>query len=156
MIKIYLAGPMFDEADITYNLHLAKTLRENGFEVYCPNENMSINDKTKSDITPERIYREDRDILLDCNVLLCRLSYDPGTMWEAGFMDCLAQLHPEKYYGCIGLTTDSRWNTPYNPELKRADSQCYYFNGFVIGGLNLSLGVHYSVESVIQRLKCLA
>ena len=33
MIKIYLAGPMFDEADIVYNLRLAQTLRENGFDV---------------------------------------------------------------------------------------------------------------------------
>lgn len=153
MVKIYLAGPMFDEADIMYNLHLAQTLRENGFDVYCPNENMSINDKTKSDITPERIYQEDIDNLLSCNVLLCRLCDDPGVMWEAGFMDCLAKMHPEKYHGCIGLTTDSRWNTPYNPELQRADSQCYYFNGFVVGGLNLSLGVRYSVASVIRRLK---
>lgn len=153
MIKIYLAGPMFEEADVMYNLGLAQTLREAGFEVYCPNENMSINDKTQSNITPEKIYRADIDELRTCQVLLCRLCDDPGAMWEAGYMDCLSQTYPEQYCGCIGLTTDSRWSTPYNPNLQRADSQCYYFNGFVIGGLNLSLGVHYSVQSVVRRLK---
>lgn len=153
MLKIYLAAPMFEESDIIYNLQLSRILRKNSYSVYCPNENMSINDKSKSDITPEKIYQADINELLTCNVLLCRICDDPGVMWEAGYMDALSRLYPEKYYGCIGLTTDIRWNTPYNIALKRADNQCFYFNGFVVGGLNLSLGVHYDVNSVISRLK---
>ena len=45
-MKIYLGGPMFTYAEVSNNLRLAKKLRDNGFEVYCPNENDSINDKT--------------------------------------------------------------------------------------------------------------
>lgn len=153
MIKIYIATPMFEQADIEYNYKLASILRSEGFDVYCPNENSSINDKSKNDITPEKIYQADINELLLCNVLLCRLCDDPGVMWEAGYMDCLRAQKGEKYYGCIGLTTDIRWQTPYNQVLKKADNQCYYYNGFVVGGLNLSLGVHYSMESLINRLK---
>lgn len=152
MLKIYLAAPMFEESDIVYNLQLSGILRNNGYLVYCPNENMSINDKSKSDITPEKIYQTDINELLTCNVLLCRICDDPGVMWEAGYMDCLSRMYPKRYHGCIGLTTDIRWNTPYNTALKRADNQCFYFNGFVVGGLNLSLGMHYDVNSVINRL----
>ena len=47
---------MFVRADIINNLRLAKKLRSHGFEVYCPNETTSINDKTRNDITSEKIY----------------------------------------------------------------------------------------------------
>jgi nucleoside 2-deoxyribosyltransferase len=57
MLKIYLAAPMFEEPDIVYNLQLSTILRKNGYLVYCPNENMSINDKSKSDITPEKFIK---------------------------------------------------------------------------------------------------
>ena len=67
-MKIYLGGEMFLYADIVNNLRLAKELRMHGFEVYCPNENTSINDKTRTDITSERIYRSDIDELLSTNL----------------------------------------------------------------------------------------
>ena len=56
MPKIYLGGPMFTYADVMNNLRLAQKLREHGFQVYCPNENDSINDKTRTDLTSEKIH----------------------------------------------------------------------------------------------------
>lgn len=151
-MKIYLGGPMFDQADITYNLALAIKLRDEGFEVYCPNENTSINDKSQVGITAEKIYLTDIDEMHKCNVFLCRISNDPGSMWEAGYMDCLSK-QSDFYYGCIGLTTDIRWQTIPNSNLLKADNQAYYFNGFVIGGLKCSLGVCYSIDELINSLK---
>lgn len=155
-MKIYLGAPMFEEADINYNLYLANKLRENGFYVYCPNENMMINDKSKKGITPELIYQTDIDEMMTCNIFLCRISDDPGVMWEAGYMDCLSKQDPEKYYGCIGLTTDIRWNTTPDSSLMKADNQAFYFNGFVIGGLKLSLGIYYDIDTLVQKIKSLA
>lgn len=152
-MKIYLGAPMFEEADVLYNLHLAKVLRSSGFEVYCPNENMSINDKSQSGITPEKIYLTDIDELESSNVFLCRISDDPGVMWEGGYMDALSRRDPEKYFGCIGLTTDIRWQTVPNPDMPKADNQAFYFNGFVIGGLKNSLGVYYSIDDLIDALR---
>ena len=151
-MKVYLGGPMFERADIDYNLMLAEKLRQKGIEVYCPNENMQINDKSRTDITPEKIYRADIDEMLTCNVFLCRISDDPGVMWEGGYMDCLSQINSERYYGCVGLTTDIRWQTKPTPQASGVDNQSYYFNGFVIGGLKLSLGVYYDIDTLIDAL----
>ena len=54
-MKLYLAGPMFTAAEVAYNLALARRLREHGFAVYCPNESEPINDKTRTDITGQKI-----------------------------------------------------------------------------------------------------
>ena len=90
-MRIYLGGAMFTIADITNNLRLAEKLRNKGFEVYCPNENKNINDKTRTDLTSKDIYLDDIEELKKSNVFLCQISEDSGTMWEAGFMDCLNQ-----------------------------------------------------------------
>lgn len=153
-MKIYLGGAMFTYADIQNNLRLAKKLRENGFEVYCPNENDEINDKTKSDITAEKIYNADIKELESSNVFLCQISEDSGTMWESGYMDCLSKkVDSNIYKGSIGLTTDIRLKTL--PDVKKCgiDNQTMYLNQFVIGGLKCSLGVYTDEDELIKKLK---
>lgn len=74
---------MFCESDIRYNMDLKRIFNKHNFSVYSPNDNNSINDKTRIDITSEKIYTEDMNELLSCNVFLCRIALDCGTMWEA-------------------------------------------------------------------------
>lgn len=153
-MKIYLGGPMFTYADVANNLRLTKKLRENGFDVYCPNENDSINDKTRTDITAERIYMADINELERANVFLCQVAEDSGTMWEAGYMDCLSKkVNAKQYWGSIGLATDIRLQTLPNPEKKGVDNQSMYLNQFIIGGLKLSLGVYTDEDALLLRLK---
>ena len=153
-MKIYLGGPMFTYADVMNNLRLASKLRENGFEVYCPNENDSINDKTRTDITAERIYMADIEELEKANVFLCQVAEDSGTMWEAGYMDCLSKkVNAKQYWGTIGLATDIRLQTLPDPKKKGIDNQSMYLNQFIIGGLKLSLGVYTNENELILRLK---
>ena len=57
--------------------------------VYCPNESEPINDKTRTDITTRMIYDVDIAAVESCNVLICQVSEDSGTNWEAGYLDCL-------------------------------------------------------------------
>ena len=149
--KIYLGGPMFTQADIVNNLRLAEKLRKYGFNVYCPNENDSINDKTRDDITAERIYSADMVELENSNIFLCQIAEDSGTMWEAGYMDCLSR-HNNLYWGCIGLTTDIRLQTCPNPSKSGIDNQSMYLNQFIIGGLKLSLGVFTDEDELIEKL----
>lgn len=144
---------MFTYADISNNLRMACKLRENGFEVYCPNENDSINDKTRTDITAERIYTADIKKLEESNVFLCQVSEDSGTMWESGYMDCLSKhVNPAFYYGSIGLTTDIRLQTLPDPQKAGIDNQSMYLNQFIIGGLKLSLGVFTDEDQLIHKL----
>lgn len=152
-MRIYLGGAMFLQADIVNNLRLAQKLRENGFEVYCPNENESINDKSKTDITAEKIYLADKEELMKSNVFICQISEDSGTMWETGFMDCLSRfVDGNRYYGAIGLITDIRLQSTPDPNKKGVENQALYINQFVVGGLKLSLGIYTNEDEMIQKL----
>jgi nucleoside 2-deoxyribosyltransferase len=152
-MKIYLGGPMFDLPNVRYNLDLAKRIRTLGYDVYCPNENASINDKTRTDITPERVYQADVDELIDANIFLCQVAEDSGTMWEAGFMDCLARhVDAARYLGVIGLATDIRLATSPDPRKIGADNQAWAINAFVSGGLKSSLGLYLNEDDLFVRL----
>ena len=152
-MRIYLGGPMFVQAEVEYNLRLAARLRALDFEVYCPNESEPINDKTRSDITPHKVYQLDIAELEASNVLLCQVSEDSGTNWEAGYMDCLSRkVDPSRYYGIVGLATDMRLKTMPHPEKTGLDNQALHVNALVAGGLQSSLGVYLDEESAIARL----
>ncbi len=152
-MKLYLAGPMFTAAEAAYNLALAARLRRHGFEVYCPNESEPINDKTRNDVTPRLVYDVDIAALEASNVLICQVSEDAGTNWEAGYMDCLSKrVDPARYYGVIGLATDIRLRTPPNPAMTGVDNQAGHVNALVAGGLEQSLGVYLDEETMIARL----
>jgi hypothetical protein len=152
-MRVYLGGAMFTAAEVTNNLRLAALLREHGFEVYCPNESEPINDKTRTDITGKVIYEYDIKELENSNVMICQVSEDSGTNWEAGYMDCLSkQVDPAKYYGVIGLATDIRLRTLPNPNMTGVDNQAGYLNQLVVGGLQLSLGIYLNEGPMIERL----
>lgn len=153
-MQVYIAGPMFIESQIQYNLMLADRIRKLGVNVYCPNENDEINDKARGDITGEKIYEHDILELKKSNVLLCQVADCPGTNWEAGYFDCLSkEVEPDRYWGVIGLTSDIRLKTPPDPEKPGFDNQTMYLNQFMVGGLKCSLGIVYSKEELFERLK---
>ncbi len=152
-MKLYLAGPMFTAAEEAHNLRLAAKLRDHGFAVFCPNESEPSSDKTRTDITPRLIYDVDIAAVESCNVLICQVSEDSGTNWEAGYMDCLAKrVDPQRYYGVIGLATDIRLRTPPDPSKSGVENQAGYVNALVVGGLQQSLGVYLDEETMIARL----
>lgn len=145
---------MFDLPNVRYNLFLAKHIRALGYEVYCPNENATINDKTRTDITPEGVYQADIDELMSANIFLCQVAEDSGTMWEAGFMDCLARhVDPSRYLGVIGIATDIRLATPPDPKKTGPDNQAWALNAFMSGGLKSSLGLYLNEGDLFARLE---
>ena len=152
-MRIYMAGAMFTQAEVEYNLKTAATLRGLGFEVYCPNESEPINDKTRNDITGKVIYEFDIAELSTSNVCLLQVSEDSGSNWEAGHMDCLARhVDPTRYYGVIGLATDIRLRTAPDPSRAGVDNQAGYLNQLVVGGLQLSLGIYTDEPALLARL----
>lgn len=155
-MKVYLGGPMFVSAEVRYNLWLAGALREHGFDVYCPNESEPINDKSRSDITARKIYDADLAALEWANVYVCQVSEDSGTNWEAGFMDCLnKRVDPTRYLGVLGLATDIRLQQQPDPARSGIENQAFYVNSFIVGGLQRSLGVVYTEDELIARLKAI-
>ena len=153
-MRIYLGGPMFTAAEVAHNLRLAARLRQEGFSVYTPNENASINDKSRTDITPERVYEADIHELEAANVFVCQVAEDSGTMWEAGYMDCLSKhVDRERYWGVIGLATDIRLHTNPDPSKTGIDNQALHVNAFISGGLKCSLGVYLDEDTMIDALR---
>lgn len=144
---------MFVSAEVRYNLWLATELRKHGFEVYCPNESEPINDKTRTDITPRKVYDADREALEAANVYICQVSEDSGTNWEAGYFDCLSRyVDPRRYFGVIGLATDIRLGG--QPDLAKTgvENMAWSINAFIIGGLQESLGIVRTEDELIARL----
>jgi hypothetical protein len=153
-MKLYLGGPMFVAAEVRYNLWLAGVLREHGFEVYCPNESEPINDKTRTDITARIIYDADLEALEASNVYICQVSEDSGTNWEAGFMDCLhKRVDPDRYLGVIGLATDIRLQSVPEPSRSGVENMAFSINGFIVGGMQSSLGIVRTEDELIERLQ---
>ncbi len=155
-MRVYLGGPMFVAAEVRYNLWLARTLREAGFEVYCPNESEPINNKTRNDITARKIYDADLEALEWANVYVCQVSEDSGTNWEAGFMDCLSKrVDSSRYYGVLGLATDIRLHQQPDPERTGVENQAFHINAFIVGGMQSSLGIVHTEDDLIDRLKAI-
>ena len=90
-INVYLAGSMFCEADRMYNTYLAERIRErvgDKIDLYVPQENQSINDKTKCADSND-IFWGDYNRLQNCDIFIARIDGDippSGTSAEIGIM----------------------------------------------------------------------
>ena len=90
-IQVYLAGSMFCEADRMYNVYLAEKIREavgDYIDLYVPQENQSINDKTKC-ANSHDIFWGDYNRLQNCDIFIARIDGDippSGTSAEIGIM----------------------------------------------------------------------
>ena len=90
-VQVYLAGSMFCEADRMYNAYLATKIRERVGEyidLYVPQENLSINDKTKC-ADSHAIFWGDYNRLQHTDIFIARIDGDippSGTSAEIGIM----------------------------------------------------------------------
>lgn len=90
-IKVYLAGSMFCEADRMYNAYLAERIRDrfgDMIDLYVPQENTSINDKTKC-ADSNAIFWGDYNRLKNTDIFIARIDGDippSGTSAEIGIM----------------------------------------------------------------------
>lgn len=101
--RIYLAAPLFSEAERSYNAALAGLLQEHFFEVHVPQE---IGDDTPSrgGAEHERIFRLNKEALDDADTVVAVIDgadADSGTAWEMGY--AAAQKKP-----VFALRTDFR------------------------------------------------
>lgn len=81
-MKLYLAGPLFTEAERAFNAQLAELLRELGHKVWLPQ------DEEPRHKTAQAIFQHDVAGLDWCEaVVACMDGPDPdsGTAWECGY-----------------------------------------------------------------------
>jgi hypothetical protein len=122
-LRLYVAGPLFSEAERSWLDMLAARLRAEGFECFVPHEQF----RELADVTVEEVYRVDVEGLRSADALVAWLDgamVDDGTACEIGMFAELARRDRESYRGIVALATDLR--------LERRRQQ-----GVVGGGMNL-------------------
>lgn len=101
--KIYLAAPLFSQAERRYNSFVAGILRENFFKVFSPQDG----DDTESSRTDERekiIYESNVSELKESDIVVGIIDgadADSGTAWEMGYASALSKK-------VVALRTDFR------------------------------------------------
>ncbi len=107
-LRVYLAAPLFSDAERTFNTQVAAGLEEY-VTVYLPQRDgglMSemVKDGVESDIAACRVFKRDMDAILQADYLIAILdgrAIDEGVAFELG----VAFSHAKR---CVGLQTDSR------------------------------------------------
>lgn len=120
--RIYLAAPLFSEAELHFNTQV-KEILDPYFDVYLPQQDGGLMvDMIKQGIHPDSaakiVFQSDIKAIQQCDVLLIVLdgrSVDEGAAFELGYASALGKT-------CIGLQTDVRKLLPYgnNPMLNSA------------------------------------
>lgn len=176
MKKIYLANDLFSEATIAYNEMLYSKLVEMGFDVYAPQKNTEINDKSKA-ADSIAIYNGDTEMLEWCDILLAVIDgpvIDPGVAseigWVAGFNESNSYLNTvASMYGddepkpkkiILGLYTDTRDGCKTATPAKTAmmvmgngESQYCYANLYTVGAIKKHGVLFGSSKDLFEYLK---
>ena len=166
-IQVYLAGSMFCEADRMYNALLAEKIRErvgDYIDLYVPQENQSINDKTKC-ANSHDIFWGDYNRLQNCDIFIARIDGDippSGTSAEIGIMSQRRQDWNKDTIPpmILGLCTDSRnpkrtYLEAKNELMKNEDyeSQYCYFNLFTLGCIKVNGVLATTIEELVTILE---
>ena len=150
-MKIYLAGPLFSNAERSFLDTIAARLRAEGFEVFVPHEQFAEQKFMRSDgdAAADEVYAVDLAGVMGANAVLAWLDgtqVDDGTSVEIGIFSRLAAQDPARYKGIIGLSTDMR--VARRKGLVPADG----INLFVVGAIRASGEVVWSVDEAVAAL----
>ena len=108
-MKVYIAGPLFNEMERQRNKDISELVESFGFETYLPQRDGGIfaellaSGKNIIDVRKE-IFKKDIESIKNCDVILCLLDGrvpDEGMCVELGVAYTLNKK-------CIGYRTDSR------------------------------------------------
>jgi nucleoside 2-deoxyribosyltransferase len=89
--RIYLAAPLYSEAERSYNAIVEDLLRKNFFDVYLPQDTGDDNPKREKK-EHARIYERNKQVLQDADIVLAIIDgsdVDSGTAWEMGYATAL-------------------------------------------------------------------
>jgi Nucleoside 2-deoxyribosyltransferase len=148
-VKLYVAGPLFSEAERSWLDSLAARLRGEGHDCFVPHENFG----QIVDLTPAEVYRVDGEGLRASNALVAWLDgpmVDDGTAAEIGAFAELVRGRDPHYRGMVGIVTDLRL------ERRRGNSVGDGMNLFVVGALESCGRLCWSVDDAVAALRELA
>jgi hypothetical protein len=149
-MRLYVAGPLFSEAERAWLDSLAGRLRGEGFDCFVPHENFP----ELADVTVANVYAVDTDGLHSANALVAWLDgpmVDDGTASEIGMFAELVRSGGEQYRGIVGISTDLR--------LERRREQDVVGGGmnlFVAGAIESCGRIVHTVDELVASLRALA
>lgn len=106
-MKVYLAGPLFNDGERGTLSHIAERLRAANVEVFVPHEQFV----ELEGLDARGVYATDLAGIEGANLVLAWLDgtqVDDGTAVEIGIFTQLCKRDPERYRGIVGLCTDLR------------------------------------------------
>lgn len=108
-MKVYIAGPLFNEMERARNSEMRDFLIENGFDTYLPQEDAGIADflikegRNQASVRKE-IFEKDIEAVRSSDTILCLLDGrvpDEGVCIELGLAFALGKK-------CLGFSTEQR------------------------------------------------
>ncbi len=142
-MKVYLAGPLFNEAEVTQRLKEGKLLREKfpDIDLFNPIE-QPFNENKQTLPTPIDIYSGDANAIINSDVVILDMTNeDSGVMVELG----LSIAYNKKI---IAINSDIRLKSA-----NKYDIPSYAMNHFVLGGILKHGILVYSFEEAMEELK---
>jgi len=85
--RVYLAAPLFSEGERAYNLSIARSMRNNFFDVFLPQET-GDDSHTRDKQEQSRIFSENLQALEKSDIIVAIIDgadADSGTAWEMGY-----------------------------------------------------------------------
>ena len=168
MPRVYLAAPIFSEADRIYNDLVANEIERNfpGIDLYVPHRNKDINDKTKCATAEDITYGDFTNNLDEDDIVIALVDGNAapgiGTVLEIGYFSRMCQEEINKYgktnKTIISLYTDSRecsstFLEAKNEMLKQfAECQYAYLNLLLVGALKRYGVMCRTIDEVIKQL----
>src|SRR6476469_10392884 len=148
-MRLYVAGPLFSEAERSWLDALAGRLRAEGFDCFVPHENFP----ELTDVSVDAVYAVDAEGLRSSNALVAWLDgpiVDDGTACEIGMFAELVRSGGDHYRGIVAITTDLRLAR------RRAGNVGGGGMNLLVGGAVESCGrVCHSVDEAIAALRLL-
>jgi nucleoside 2-deoxyribosyltransferase len=103
--KIYLAAPLFSEAEQEFNKKLENALEGLGFSVFVPQEDSNDTEAAREEMDSNNIFKLNVEAIDACDILVAVLDggtdVDSGTAWEIGYAYA-------KNKTIVGIKTDFR------------------------------------------------
>ncbi len=153
--KIYFGAPLFNEMEQMYNAYVVKQIREkygDKVEIYLPQENASINDKSGfadslAIAQGDNAYLEEADLLI---AVLDGVTPDSGLSAELGYFYSMDR-------PILGLYTDTRQGTHGNQKKIDAldvvaESQFSYINLYTVGLVKLRGEILRSSNKLVEKI----
>jgi nucleoside 2-deoxyribosyltransferase len=146
-MRVYLAGPLFTEAERAWLDALAARLRADGFECFVPHEAF----REQAELTPADVFRVDGAGLHEADVLVAWLdgpSVDDGTACEIGIFAELVRNDPARHRGIVGVATDLRTD-----RRRRRHVPGDGMNLFVVGAIESCGSIVTSADELVVELR---